>query len=322
MESRRPAGADTAARAALRSRMGHPTSLRLDEVQPNPRNPRYDYDDPETHELATTLAQVGQLQPALVVSRAQYLQAYPDQHDALGPEPWVVIVGNRRLAASRLAGRASLEVRVAADLETEEQFEDRILVENIQRKELPPLLEAAHLQRRLNRPGQTIRSVGEAIGKSHTYVQQRLDLLRMIPEFQQLLRDGEINIKTGRRLGGLPEDEQRAILAAGPPFGVDGESRTAGPGEGRVGNRVPSRAPIGERTAGTRRGDGRPTSAAAPTDLETTRESVEQWLESALAELDRALPAGGDSELGAALADARRHIEQARSVLHRASEPV
>jgi hypothetical protein len=48
---------------------------------------------------------------------------------------------------------------------------------------LPPLLEAAHLQRRLGRPGETVRSVGAAVGKSHAYVQQRLDLLRMIPEF-------------------------------------------------------------------------------------------------------------------------------------------
>lgn len=321
MEGGRSSG-DSAARAALRSRMAHPTSLRLDEVQPNPLNPRYADDDPEVQELAATLRRVGQLQPALVMAREQYLQAFPGQAERLGAAPWVVIVGNRRLAAARLAGRPSLDVRVAADLVTAEDVEDRVLIENLQRKNLPPLLEAAHLQRRLARPGQTIRSVGEAIGKSHTYVQQRLDLLQMIPEFQALFRNGVINIRTGRQLGALPEQEQRAILAAGPPFGVDGESRIVGPGEGRVGNRVPGRAPIGERTAGTRRRDGRPTSAAAPTDLETTRESVEQWLDSALAALDRALPAGGDSELGAALAHARRHIEQARSVLHRAPEPV
>ena len=217
MEARGPSG-DSAARAAMRSRIGHPSSVRLEEVQLNPLNPRYDEDDPAVRELADTLTQVGQLQPALVISREQFLRAYPDQHSALGPQPWVVIVGNRRLVASRLAGRTALDVRVDADLESAEELEDRILIENIQRKDLPPLLEAAHLQRRLSRPGQTVRSVGEAVGKSHTYVVQRLDLLKMIPEFQELFRAGTINIKVGRQLGNLSEDHQHAVLAGGPPY--------------------------------------------------------------------------------------------------------
>ncbi len=217
MESSRRSG-DRAARAALRSRMAHPTSLRLDEVQPNPLNPRYDEDDVEVLELAETLTRVGQLQPVLVVPREQYLQAYPDQHGNLGGEAWVVIVGNRRLTASRIAGRPALDVRVAADLDTAQDLEDRILIENIQRKDLPPLLEAEHLQRRLNRPGQTTRSVGAAIGKSHAYFQQRVDLLKMIPEFRELFRSGEINLKIGRRLGSLDESERRSRLAAGPPY--------------------------------------------------------------------------------------------------------
>lgn len=217
MEARGPSG-ESAARAAMRSRIGHPSSVRLEEVQLNPLNPRYDEDDPAVRELANTLTHVGQLQPALVISREQFLRAYPDQDSVLGSQPWVVIVGNRRLVASRLAGRTALDVRVDADLESAEELEDRILIENIQRKDLPPLLEAAHLQRRLARPGQTVRSVGEAVGKSHTYVVQRLDLLKMIPEFQELFRAGTINIKTGRQLGGLPEGDQRAVLAAGPPY--------------------------------------------------------------------------------------------------------
>jgi ParB family chromosome partitioning protein len=238
MESSRPSG-DSAARAALRSRMGNPTSLRLDEVQSNPLNPRYNEADPEVQELAETLTRVGQLQPALVVTREQYLQAYPDQRNKLGPEPWIVIVGNRRLAASRLAGRPALDVRVAADLDTAEALEDRILIENIQRKDLPPLLEAEHLQRRLNRPGETIRSVGAAIGKSHAYVQQRVDLLAMIPEFRDLLRSGEINIKIGRKLGALPVAEQQARLATGPPYLVSDPQPSLSPSDSsELGNPV------------------------------------------------------------------------------------
>jgi ParB family chromosome partitioning protein len=381
MEGRRPSG-DSAARAALRSRMAHPTSLRLDEVQSNPLNPRYDEEDPAVRELADTLQRVGQLQPALVVSVEQYLQAYPSQRGSLGSEPWVVIVGNRRLAAARLAGRAALDVRVVGDIESAEDFEDRILIENIQRKDLPPLLEAEHLQRRLDRPGQSMRSVAAAIGKSHAYVQQRLDLLRMIPELQALFREGAINIRIGRQLGILPETEQRLRLAAGPPFLPEEPARSNGTGPSaptelvnpvsngaapstpseavnqvssgasastpaEAVNQVSNPAPEARGEAGTSpvnpvstpptagaadpeaaqpdpstEADGERTSPApsatpTPSGLEAVQLSVAQWLDSALAELDHALPRadGAPAELTQALAETQRHILAARESL-------
>lgn len=410
MEARGSSG-DSAARAALRSRIANPTSIRLDELQPNPGNPRYDDEDPEVQELAETLQRVGQLQPALVVSSEQYLRAYPHLRGELGPQPWVVIVGNRRLAASHLAGRRSLDVRVDSELETAEDLEDRILIENLQRKDLPPLLEAEHLQRRLDRPGETVRSVGAAVGKSHTYVQQRIDLLHMLPEFQELFRRGQINIKTGRQLGTQPEAEQRAILAAGPPFAVGrprseqdpagmadrvnrvstaGEQadpastpeeglrgtvavnrvstadpdRSAGPdpltgsstrdesgnpvyridgggaGESDRGNPVytsdgdraaPAGPPVVRAASGVQAapaGEGIAASTPVPSapfpghhDIEATRASVSQWLDNALTELDRALPASGGGAMGQALADARRCINDARTALDQVPHP-
>ncbi|MGH2621450.1 MAG: hypothetical protein ACRDHG_12900, partial [Anaerolineales bacterium] len=180
------------------------------------------------------------------------LQAYPDQRGNLGGAPWVVIVGNRRLTASQLAGRSSIDVRVAADLDTAEDLEDRILIENIQRKDLPPLLEAEHLQRRLGRPGQTTRSVGAAIGKSHAYVQQRVDLLKMIPEFRELFRTGEINLKIGRKLGSLNEGEQRSRLAAGPPYSPTDVTTGARPAKPAGGNPVSTTEPLsGSPDSGT-----------------------------------------------------------------------
>ncbi len=341
MESERPSG-DSAARAALRSRIAQPTSLRLDEVQPNPLNPRYELDDAEVVELADTLRRVGQLQPALVVARDQFLRAYPEQAPRLGPQPWVVIVGNRRLAAARVAGRPALDVRVAADLDTAEDLEDRVLIENIQRKDLPPLLEAAHLQRRLARPGQTIRSVGEAIGKSHTYVQQRLDLLGMLPELQEQFRAGAINIRVGRQLGALPPDVQRVVLTAGPPYlppsrpappatngtaeqvpGATADHASAGnpvssdradPTPPSTARKVAAQRPAGSATA-SRNGTATP-QTAAEVDLEATRVAVAEHLDSALARLDRALPAGADGQLGQTLAEVRRYLEQARKVLN------
>jgi ParB/RepB/Spo0J family partition protein len=361
MEARGSSG-DSAARAALRSRIANPSSIRLDELQPNPHNPRYVEDDPEIEELAETLQRVGQLQPAVVMPVEQYLRAYPDLRGRLGPQPWVVIVGNRRLAAARRAGRPSLDVRVDAEIQTPEDVEDRVLIENIQRKDLPALLEAEHLQRRLDRPGETVRSVGAAVGKSHTYVQQRLDLLRMIPEFQELFRRGEINIKTGRQLGTQPEDAQRAALAAGPPFAGERPRPVRDPGdEPAAVNPVysaddpepvdPIAAAEGpelvnpvysaghlEAVNPVYNGNGAPAdptpdAEAPPTrngsvptprqpDVEATRITVSQWLDNALAELDRALPASGEGAMGQALADARASVLEARAALDRAPRPV
>ena len=347
MEARGSSG-DSAARAALRSRIANPSSIRLEELQPNPRNPRYDIEDPEVRELAETLRRVGQLQPALVMPAERYVAIYPEEQARLGPQPWVVIVGNRRLAASRIAGRASLDVRVDSDLDTPDDVEDRILIENIQRKDLPPLLEAEQLQRRLSRQGETVRSVGSAVGKSHTYVQQRVDLLRMIPEFQEMFRRGEINIKTGRQLGIQTPEEQRAVLAFGPPFTVAirrnnareqdvaavnpvstaGDSTAGSPvttaGAGDAVNPVSTAgATDADPSAGEPAGEGPARSGRTPTarssDVESTRIAVSQWLDNAVAELDRTLPASGEGIIGAAFTDARRYISNARTALERAA---
>lgn len=221
----RGASGDDAARAALRSRTGRPTSLRLGELQPNPDNPRYDADDPETIELAETMRSVGQLQPAIVVPRQDYLACYPRAQ--LGPAPWVVVIGNRRLAAARIANREALDVRVAVDIQSADDLEDRILIENIQRKDLPPLLEAERLQRRLDQ-GVTFRDLAAKIGKSHTYVKQRVDLLKLIPELQKLFRAGQIRVKGARWLGAQPEEIQRSILAAGGPYDEPARSAASG----------------------------------------------------------------------------------------------
>lgn len=379
MAARGASGGYSAAQEALRSRVGHPTSVRLHEVQPNPQNPRYPDDDPEVVELAQTLKTVGQLQPAVVISREKYLGFYPELRDELGDQRWVVGIGNRRLAASRLAERTALDIRVAADIETVDDFEDMILIENLQRKALPPLLEAEQLQRRLSRPGQTTRTVGEAIGKSHAYVQQRVDLLKMIPEFKDLLRRGEINVKTARWIATKAADVQRTMLAAGPPYGPskaahtgnpvsvrassNGSSASEGQGEpadqhehvgpmnGAVAEGVEPAASAGNQVSTSTddgSASGQPTppretpSTQSPTEtgqtptagqpspsdtdssasrpLEVTRASVVQLLDTALGELDRALPAGGDGPVGAALAEAQRLLVGARSALQPKAE--
>lgn len=220
MERGRPAGTGAErARDALRTRLATPPSkLPLDQLQPNPLNPRDPEHDTGLEDLAATMRQHGQLQQAQVIARDDFLEAFPDTADRLSEAPWVVFIGNRRLAAARLAGLEMLDVRAPEGVATPEEIESRVLIENLQRSDLPLLKEAEFLQRQLDRDGQTLRSVGAAIGKSFTYVQQRVGLLKLIPELQEQLRQGNVNFKTARALYALSPEEQATVYRSGPPW--------------------------------------------------------------------------------------------------------
>lgn len=222
MERNRPAGTGAErARDALRTRLATPPSkLPLEQLQPNPLNPREAAHDAGLEELASTMRQHGQLQQAQVIARDDFLKAFPDTADQLSEAPWVVFIGNRRLAAARLAGLAMLDVRAPEEVTSPEEIESRVLIENLQRSDLPMLKEAEFLQRQLDRDGQTLRSVAAVIGKSFNYVQQRVGLLKLIPELQEQLRRGELNFKTARSLYALSPEEQATVFRSGPPWSV------------------------------------------------------------------------------------------------------
>lgn len=306
----RGASGDDAARAALRSRTGRPTSLRLGELQPNPDNPRYDSDDPETIELAETMRSVGQLQPAIVVPRQDYLVCYPQAQ--LGPAPWVVVIGNRRLAAARIANREALDVRVAVDIQGADDLEDRILIENIQRKDLPPLLEAERLQRRLDQ-GVTFRDLAAKIGKSHTYVKQRVDLLKLIPELQELFRAGRIRVKGARWLGTQPAETQRSILAAGGPYDEPDRSAASDASVNPVSNPAGSGH---DETAGASSAPGHQPPAGGPSSSAGDTPSRAGEATAHPTGQPRSVPAGGGATGGGAHADKQRQATGTDPLLH------
>jgi ParB family chromosome partitioning protein len=178
----------------------------------NPLNPRGDIDD-ELEGLVDTIRSIGYLlQPLMIVSRGAFLRVHPGQADSLGRAKWVVLGGNRRLAAARLAGLRRIDVNEVA-FDTEDEFRRAILIENSQRVNLSPLREAEEL-RELQRKGRTVREVAALIGKSHAYVQQRLDLLKLIPELGDLLESGKITFKAARTIATRAPEVQRAEFEA------------------------------------------------------------------------------------------------------------
>jgi ParB family chromosome partitioning protein len=93
-----------------------------------------------------------------------------------------------------------------------------MLVENGQRKELPPLLEAEAMMESLHTSSISQRELARRIGKSNGYITQRLALLKLIPELRVALEQGELAIEQAREFGELAAAEQEQIVIAGKPY--------------------------------------------------------------------------------------------------------
>lgn len=203
-----------------------PTTVLMHTVVGNPGNPRLDEDytdaDPEFRELKAAMKEIGQLQPVAVVSRTAYEQAKPEIVAGLRPTlreqfraaDWIVITGNRRLAAARQLGWTRIDIRVQDQLGDEGgRIDDAVIIENIHRKNLAPIKEAEFLKRLVEKYGSQDK-VAERIGKSQMYVSHRLSLLKLAPEIQQQVDTRELKLKEARLLAGRTADhaEQRALV--------------------------------------------------------------------------------------------------------------
>jgi ParB family chromosome partitioning protein len=188
----------------------------VSSVSLNPLNKRPPGGDSELSQMADTIRELGVIQPLVVCSTEAYLAEFPAQSEVVGDARWVVLIGNRRLRAARLAELDEVEI-VVNDGQVTSMYEV-MLVENGQRRELPPLLEAEAMAEVLRGAAISQRELARRIGKSHMYIKQRLALLRLIPQLRALFEHGELTIERAREFGELPVDEQEAIYAAGKPY--------------------------------------------------------------------------------------------------------
>ena len=197
---RRPITGSAAATAATT-----PTSVPVTSIAHNPRNPRDHYDD--IAELVASLQEVGVLQPLGVVRYEIFLTHYPQHEHEVGTYDWVVINGNRRLAAARKLGLSDVPVTVLDRLGRDDHLDEAVLIENIHREALPPLREAQALRLLVDRHG-TQSAVAKRVGKTEGFVSQRLALLKLVPDLQIALSAGELTVEDARKLGKAPADRQ------------------------------------------------------------------------------------------------------------------
>ncbi|MFE2554346.1 ParB/RepB/Spo0J family partition protein, partial [Streptomyces sp. NPDC059355] len=185
-----------------------PAAVPLSDLAHNPFNPREELTDVE--ETAESLRERGQLQPVAVVRTAAFLAVHGDQAEIIGDAAYVVIDGNRRLAAARVAGLAELRIDVNDALATSaEDILESALIANIHRVDVPALDQARSIQGLVAKHGSQGK-VARRLQKSEAWVSQRLALLGLPAELQAKVDSGDLPVKHARRIGRLPADQQHA----------------------------------------------------------------------------------------------------------------
>lgn len=163
--------------------------LQLDDIRPNPRQPRRVFDDAELEGLASSIREAGVLQP-IVVREAE--------------SGYELIAGERRLRASRLAGLHSIPA-VVRTAEGDFDLLSHALIENIQREDLRPLEEAGAFQELVDTFSLTHEQIGEKVGKSRATISNSLRLLTLPPSVQALVDKGDLSAGHARALVGLED---------------------------------------------------------------------------------------------------------------------
>ena len=178
-------------------RRGGILSLRVEDLAPNPVQPRRRFDEEELRELSESIRSYGILNPLTVRLRCGKYE---------------LVAGERRLRAAKLAGLKEVPcLLVDVDMQDAGLL---ALVENLQRKDLDFLEEAEGLQRLIRMFGMSQEEAARRIGKSQSAVANKLRLLKLPPDVLDALRQNGLSERHGRALLRLPDGEsQRAALA-------------------------------------------------------------------------------------------------------------
>mgnify|MGYP002856214909 FL=1 len=164
----------------------------VDQIRPNPSQPRKIFDPASLQELAASIVQYGILQPLTVRRRG-------DQFE--------LISGERRLRAAKLAGLTEVPcLQMGVD---EEQSGMIALVENLQRRDLDYIEEAEGLARLMRLYGLSQEQAAARVGKSQSAVANKLRLLRHSPAVLAALREYHLSERHARALLRLPTETQR-----------------------------------------------------------------------------------------------------------------
>ncbi|CAM5511479.1 chromosome segregation DNA-binding protein [Streptomyces sp. KS_5] len=175
----------------------HFAEIPLDEITPNPRQPREIFDEDALQELVTSIQEVGLLQPIVVRQ--------------IAPSRYELIMGERRWRACREAGLEAIPAIVRAT--DDEKLLLDALLENLHRAQLNPIEEAAAYDQLLKDFNCTHDQLADRIGRSRPQVSNTLRLLKLSPKVQNRVAAGVLSAGHARALLSVEDAEEQERLA-------------------------------------------------------------------------------------------------------------
>ena len=168
-----------------------PRRAPIENLQPNPRNPRRLFTDDELDELAASIRERGIIQPIVV--------------RALKGDNFEIIAGERRWRAAQRAGLHDVPIAVVEA--NDAQSLEYAIIENVQRADLNPIEEATGYLALMDDFNRTQEEVAQIVGKSRPHIANTIRLLKLSEPVKQLIRTGKISAGHARLLVGQPNAE-------------------------------------------------------------------------------------------------------------------
>lgn len=171
--------------------------IEIEKIEPNPFQPRREFNEDALKDLARSIREHGVLQPILVTKQ--------EIENPTGLEVrYQLIAGERRWRAAKLAGLSQIPAVIRRGVPDDRIKLELALIENVQREDLNPLEKARAYKQLVDEFHLVQREIAERIGKSRETIANTLRLLTLPPEIQESLQTGRIT-----------EGHARAILMAG-----------------------------------------------------------------------------------------------------------
>lgn len=171
--------------------------VNIDELRPNPYQPRKQFDEEALKELSESIKEHGVFQPIII---KKSIKGYE------------IIAGERRVRASKLAGKEKIPAIIRSF--TDEQMMEIALLENLQREDLNAIEEAKAYELMLNNLNITQEELSKKVGKSRSHITNMIGLLSLPNSVQDMVSSGDISMGHARVLSKLSDEEQIKELAS------------------------------------------------------------------------------------------------------------
>lgn len=176
---------------------GRVMDISINEISPNPWQPRRDFDEESLNALASSIRENGLIQPVVVRKKKD--------------GTYELAAGERRWRAAKMAGLTAIPA-------ISKEYDDRsmaemALVENLQRKDLNPVDEGMAYRKLMDEYGLTQENISKKVGKSRPYVANMVRLLDLPEEVKDFLSKGQLTAGQARPLLGLESDAEKVQLA-------------------------------------------------------------------------------------------------------------